>query len=378
MTIGADSELAAIAQQLDLLLNLTPVNSAPAWEDFERSGFAVAPTFVYRDLQLDVDALHRRLGEVPIEDVAEPLLAGLLHAKRRELTLQLRLIEMRGSPRFLETSVDLYGGVTEALLDRALGILSALPPMPEEDGHVSPAEMRAHALDEVAHYCDLDRSFECEVEVRDDVVDLMVHRGKLLIGASAAVRRKRVAPLLQHELGTHVVTYFNATKQPLQLLRLGLDAYEETQEGLAVIAEYAVAGLDAQRMRLLAARVVAVHRVVEGRSFVEIFDELRLQHGFAPRTAWAVTARVARSGGFTKDVIYLRGLVNLLDYLKAREPLDPLLVGKMALVHVPAVKDLIQRGFLRSPAMRPRWMELGAHRLGAIDADTTILDLVTT
>ena len=38
--------------------------------------------------------------------------------------------------------------------------------------------------------------------------------------------------------------------------------------------------------------------------------------------------RVFRSGGMTKDAIYLRGLVELLEHLGAGGSLDPLWLGK--------------------------------------------------
>ena len=46
-------------------------------------------------------------------------------------------------------------------------------------------------------------------------------------------------------------------RNPLSSWPSALPSYEETQEGLAVLAEYVVGGLDPRRMRVLAARVVA-------------------------------------------------------------------------------------------------------------------------
>ena len=91
------------------------------------------------------------------------------------------------------------------------------------------------------------------VEVRDDVSELMVSFGRLLIPESAAFRADRVEPLLHHEVGTHVVTFQNGARQPLTLLTIGLPGYDETQEGLAVLAEYLTGGLDPRRLRVLAA-----------------------------------------------------------------------------------------------------------------------------
>ena len=46
--------------------------------------------------------------------------------------------------------------------------------------------------------------------------------------------------LLHHEVGTHLVTHVNGTHQPIKVLGVGLAGYDETQEGLAVLAEYLV------------------------------------------------------------------------------------------------------------------------------------------
>ena len=80
------------------------------------------------------------------------------------------------------------------------------------------------------------------------------------------------------------------------------------QEGLAVLAEYLVVGLSRPRLRLLAGRVVAVRYLLDGASFVDTFRELSLTHGFANPVAFTIAVRTFRSGGFTKDAVYLRGL----------------------------------------------------------------------
>ncbi|MCA1709028.1 MAG: flavohemoglobin expression-modulating QEGLA motif protein, partial [Actinobacteria bacterium] len=200
--------------------------------------------------------------------------------------------------------------------------------------------------------------FAHELEVRDDVPDLMVSHGKLLIPAAANFRSGRVEPLIQHEVGTHVVTFANGSAQPLSLLTVGLPGYEETQEGLAVLAEYAVDGLEPQRLRLLAGRVLAVKRVIEGASFLDVFEELHEEHCFSAKTSWGVTIRVTRSGGLTKDVIYLRGISRVLEFVAERKDITPLLVGKLSLEHVPLVEELLESGFLKTPWIRARWLDM--------------------
>ena len=83
-----------------------------------------------------------------------------------------------------------------------------------------------------------------------------------------------IEALLHHEVGTHVVTHVNGAHQPLHILASGLAGHDETQEGLAVLAEHLVGGLTAGRLRQLAARVVAVHQMVERASFEDVHAEL--------------------------------------------------------------------------------------------------------
>jgi uncharacterized protein (TIGR02421 family) len=206
----------------------------------------------------------------------------------------------------------------------------------------------------------------------------MVSHGKLLIPATAHFRAGRVEALIHHEVGTHVVTYANGNAQPLKLFAVGLPGYEETQEGLAVLAEYATGGLDPKRMRLLAARVIAVQRVLEGAGFLQVFEELHEGFGFAPKTAWSIAIRVTRSGGHTKDVIYLRGITRVLEFVSLRKDISTLLIGKLSLEHVPLVEDLLDRGILQPAWIRPRWLDIGAAptRLSSVYEGMTVLDLV--
>ena len=47
-----DARLTELERELDLLLNVTPVNGAEAWLDFERSDFATAPTLQQSEFRL--------------------------------------------------------------------------------------------------------------------------------------------------------------------------------------------------------------------------------------------------------------------------------------------------------------------------------------
>ena len=376
--LAADARLADIARELNLLLNVTPTNGTEAWTDFERSGFESIPTLQSRPLDFDPDLVKRDLYNVEIERVEDSTLKALFRAKRDEIARQITLLEDRGTSRFRYGALQLYGEPGESLIATARSLLALIDPPPVTPGSVTATAFADAARTELERYRSRYPEFGVAVEVRDDVADLMVSSGTLFIPATAAFRKDRVEPLIQHEIGTHVVTYRNGDAQPLKLLAVGLPSYEETQEGLAVMAEYFAGGLDPRRMRVLAARVVAASTMLADADFVEIFKHLIDDYDFAPRTAWSVTSRAMYGGGSTKDIIYLRGIERVLGYFAEGRDIDPLLAGKLSLDHAPLVEDLIQQGVLEPPRARPRWLSApgAAERLERVREGMCAADLL--
>jgi uncharacterized protein (TIGR02421 family) len=192
------------------------------------------------------------------------------------------------------------------------------------------------------------------------------------------VPRRRVNALLQHEVGTHLVTRFNGSRQPIKQLEVGLAGYDGLQEGLAVLAEYLVGGLSRLRMRILAARVVAARRMVEGATFIETFRLLDGEYQFSQRTAYTIAMRTYRGGGLTKDAVYLRGLLQILKYLREGGELEPLYLGKIASAHLPFVAELRMRKVIKPPALRPRYLDdpAAVEKIARLRKGMTVLELL--
>jgi uncharacterized protein (TIGR02421 family) len=375
--LDIDARLAEIERRVDLLLNLTPVNAAEAWADFELSDFRKAPTLRLRPLGFEPDLARRDLYNLEIENVADPALHTLLRTKRDEIARQITVLEDRDTSRFVHGSLQLYGGISPTLTSAAEDLLAAIPARSPIAPSVTAGAFADAAHAEMNRYREVYPEFPVHVDVRDDVSELMVSFGRLLVPESAVFRADRVEPLLQHEVGTHVVTYQNGARQPLKLLTIGLPGYDETQEGLAVLAEHLTGGLDPRRLRVLAARVVAVGDMLDGAGFLDIFEMLQTRHRIPRRTAWIIAIRVVVAGGSVKDAIYLRGVSRLLEAFADGVNLDALLVGKLAIDHLPLIQDLLDREVLQAPWIRPRWLDApGAQeRLGRLRAGATVMDL---
>jgi uncharacterized protein (TIGR02421 family) len=399
----ADQELGEVAESFDFLLQVTPTNSELAWTEFADGGYRQTPVLYYRPLPYHPSVLKRRLFEIEIERIEDPTLSHIFWEKQDEVDRQLTALRDIETPKFLFDSRQLYGAADDELAELAQAILARQPPdtAPQHNSSLEhdPAQRHAseqqsdsagericvrdfvqRARDEIDYYYQRYSGFNATVEVRDDIAaGMMVSRDRLLIAESLRLRPERIEPLLHHEIGTHLLTYFNGRSQPLRQLYAGLAGYDELQEGLATLAEHVCGGLTAARLRILAARVIAVRSLTEGDTFPETFARLHEGHRLSTREAFITTLRVHRAGGLTKDVIYLRGLRDVLKYLGAGHDVEPLYVGKIGLHHLPYVQELRRRGIIQAPRLLPRFWddELARDRLAACRG-RSLLELLET
>jgi uncharacterized protein (TIGR02421 family) len=376
-----DEMLAAASEGYEFLLQLTPVNGEQAWRQFERKKFERVPAFHYRPLPVEPVVLKRRLFRAPVERIEDPALAQVFSQKLDELDRQITMLQDRNTPRFLHESLQLYGGVEDDLHDLALDVLTRIRPRSREKsspGIQSAEAFAERAREEIAYLRSQRREVTARVEIRPDVTGLLVSRGNLLVSSYSRIPASRVEALVQHEVGTHVLTYHNGRAQKFRLLSAGLAGYDALQEGLAVLAEYLVGGLSRPRLRLLAGRVVATRCLLDGASFIDTFRELRQTHGFASRTAYTMALRIYRSGGLTKDVVYLRGLRQILDHIANGGNIEHLFVGKIATQHISIINELRWRGVLVPPPLAPRYMNRkdSLIRLERLRRGASVIDLL--
>lgn len=178
-----------------------------------------------------------------------------------------------------------------------------------------------------------------------------------------------IRQLLHHEALVHVGTALNGRAQKdFPILGSAHAGTTEIQEGLAVFAEIITGAMDPVRFRRLVDRVIAIHMSVQGADFIEVYRY------FLTRTtdkvqAFEDTRRVFRGGvmtggaPFTKDGVYLNGLLRVHNFLRAVTKLGRadlirlLFVGKMDLEDIPALASLAASGKLVTPQVLPPWIK---------------------
>ncbi|MDN3493586.1 flavohemoglobin expression-modulating QEGLA motif protein [Winogradskyella bathintestinalis] len=358
ITLTSDAELAEISEGMSFLLRTTPVNSNEEWTNFKKNEFKKTPEFKYRLISLDSEIEKRKLYNIPIDKVDDPTIAFILRGKRLEIEKQLTMLEERGTKNFRFVGESLYGVIKKNVLEEAKHILAVYPKREERKSkeRFNCHEFAAHAQKELDYYNTKFPNLDLTLEIRNDVAGIMVSKSKLLINNEINLDANRCDALIQHEVGTHILTYCNGKRQPLQQMYEGFEGYDQLQEGLAVIAEYLVGGLTVNRLRLLAGRVIAVESMVNGATFIRTFNLLRKEYGFSDRISYYISMRVYRGGGLTKDAVYLAGLIDLMAYLKAGGNLENLYTGKFNITHIELIEELLYRKVLKQPEL-PRFLE---------------------
>ncbi|KGE13386.1 flavohemoglobin expression-modulating QEGLA motif protein [Sphingobacterium deserti] len=356
-----DAVLAKESQKFDFLLLTTPINAHDAWLQFKKDKFRQAPVFHYRPMPIDPDVVKRNLYNLRIEDIYDPTIAYLFRDKRRELDDMMTMLGSRGTPDFKYGSLMVFGNVSDNLYELAKALLIAIDSIPQPELHdedyLDANQFAQLAKEEISFLQQQAPTFSTSVRVREDISGVMVNRGVLNISKQYKISRRRATALIQHEVGTHIITYFNGKEQTFSLFSQGVPGYEQLQEGLAVLAEYLVDGLTNDRLRILAGRVLAVQHMLMGHSFVETFDMLHEEYRFDQETAFTMTMRVYRSGGLTKDALYLQGFTELIHYIQEGKDIDILTIGKIREDYLPIIADLMQRGILKQPLLKPRYLQ---------------------
>ena len=110
-----DRQLAEIDSMFNFLLLVTPVNVDQAWQMFKRNKYEKIPELYYRLRPIDPALLKRRLYEIPIESIEDPVIANLLREKRMEINRKLTMLEDRNQPQFLYGRLQQDGGISTGL-----------------------------------------------------------------------------------------------------------------------------------------------------------------------------------------------------------------------------------------------------------------------
>jgi uncharacterized protein (TIGR02421 family) len=290
-----------------------------------------------------------------------------------------RMVATVGTPDFYALSSELYGTPKATLpdnmttpLDLARQLDGVLSGFSHRDLHLTdePVTFSAEQLIEqmrpmiAAHFGDA----APRLELIDHMASKVIAGGRYIrVRKGARFSDRDRDQLVQHEAFVHIGTTLNGHAQTaMRLLAAGHPGTTATQEGLAVFAEIISGSMDPSRMRRLADRVIAIQMSIDGADFVELY-RFFLERTDQPREAFENARRVVRGGvmtggaPFTKDGVYLGGLLRVHNFLRVAVQLDRLdcirliFAGKMDIEDLPALCMMAQAGLCSFPKFLPPW-----------------------
>jgi uncharacterized protein (TIGR02421 family) len=373
-----DRRLVALAKEIKILSALAwPPEALESFLERWRAGDPRLPTvdLPRGDHREAIAGLRQVIADC---DREHPVGRYLARTARSYLLAAEMLTEI-GGPGFTARSLELYGGpaaavgpttisnraAAEHFLARSRDLIAASY-IPDEAYVLTPSHVAATlraALDPVF--------VEHPIEV---VVDAgmaskaAAGSSRVRIRAATGFSDNDVAQLLEHEVFVHSATALNGRQQPIiKSLGLGAPRTTSTQEGLATFAEMITNSMDLARLRRIALRVVAVDMALDGADFIDLF---RFFHdaGQNLHESFHSAMRVFRGGdvrgriAFTKDVVYLQGLLHvhafLLEAIQGRRPelIHHLFAGRMTLGDVLDLDPWFRSGDLAGPLYEPPWV----------------------
>lgn len=207
-----------------------------------------------------------------------------------------------------------------------------------------------------------------EVQVVDELsANALAGPRRIRIRQGAIFSDKDIRQLVEHEAYVHVATSLNGLAQPhLKILGVSHPGITKTQEGIAVFAEFITGSIDLGRMRRLADRVIAIQMAIDGADFLDVYNYFleRIENeGQSFENARRVFRGATVTGGspFTKDIVYLDGLLSVHNFLRAivssgrSDCLRLLFCGKLDIEDIPVIHELTEMGLCQPAKYLPPW-----------------------
>jgi uncharacterized protein (TIGR02421 family) len=305
-------------------------------------------------------------------------LDNLIFKTARSYASAARMLGAIGTPEFTGYSIELYGKPNDvyktqdwtavdaadfflARTDELLGNYVVPPTVAD-----IPVEVFAERLQRA-----IDAFFvDDKVEVIIDPAlpsKAIAGSSRIRLRAGALYSSLDLDQLLEHEAHVHAATMHNGKRQKnLRLLALGAPRTTRTQEGIAVMAELLTLSLDILRLRRIALRIKAIAMALDGADFIDVFRGF-LDAGQSEEESYQSTVRCFRGGDvrgktvFTKDTVYLKGLMELHAFLAViihenrPELANALFAGRLSIGDVIELAPYFESGFLIGPHYMPHW-----------------------
>jgi uncharacterized protein (TIGR02421 family) len=341
-----DTYIDQLVKKIELLSYVNPTNIESEKERFFNSKYLSDPVFLYPKMDFDKFKLHKEFFSLPIEKIADKRIRDLYEEIIYFYSGLVQCIETVGTgKKFYYNSLHSFGTPTEKDVENAKFILHF-----DADDDADHFKPKYSALETEHFFREYSKryNFSYSINYSDKmgaIAMVLNNMQTLVLNSNHTFSENEIGVLTNHEIGVHMVTTMNGLLHPLKIFSHGLPNNVETQEGLSVFSEYMSGNLTIKRLKELAYRVIAVNSLAKGYSFSKTFRLLHNTYDLNREDAFYITTRTHRGGGFTKDYLYLTGLIKVFNYYNKGGDLSLLLTGKVSLEHIDNIKYLTEKGY---------------------------------
>lgn len=326
-----DFNLNKLVQKIELLDYVNPINIEQEKRNFFASKYNINPDYKYRKIDFNAHKLQQELFSQDIDSIKDDETRAFYREVIYDYSGLVQCIETVGQPKFYFNALKSFGSPTQKDVENAQFILHF------EDEDFDTEMLPVYNVEDALKYFQefakrYDFEFYTRLSNKISAAAMVQNNTQtLLLKKNHKFSANQLKVLANHEIGVHMVTTFNGLNQSLKIFHNGFPNNIETQEGLAVFSEYMSGCLTLHRLKELAYRVLAADGLRKGFSFCDTFDLLHNQHKLNREESYNISLRAHRSGGFTKDYMYLTGLKKVYELYQDQQDLEILMAGKISI-----------------------------------------------
>jgi uncharacterized protein (TIGR02421 family) len=347
--LKTDRSLYSILRNIELLAAVNPTNTKSEKNKFFRNKYTEIPRFKYQPVRINPFVYKQKILSIAIKDIQDISIRNLYESVINAFTDKLDMIGTLNTKKFLYNSLRYFGRPSKKDLANAQYLIH-LPDIPGK-AKKQPVFNSSQAM-QVFKEALLEYGLDARIEFSSKVIShvlVLNSRKTILIQPDSVFKKKELNALIEHEIGVHMATTINSANQKLKIFHLGLPVNTQTQEGLAILAEYLSGNITLSRLKKIALRVIIVDMMCNGADFIECFHALIKEYLVEENEAFNIVTRIFRGGGFTKDYLYLRGFVEVFKLWNEHYDLTPLLVGKTSIPFYYTIEEMIGREMIDKP-----------------------------
>lgn len=334
-----DKDLMTIDKKLNILKYIAPKNLESERLKFVELQGEYIPKFTYNDIPLNLNELQKSISQIEIPDI--PLWAMYLR-KRKEIISKLDFLvgfELQDISEMTRTLEILYGNFVKKNLEYALEIVSTRDKIQKETEFLTFDEIQQY-ISKFNHIYGI----HIWVKSKNSGSRFSLSWDTLWVKHGTLVGKKEIRSVVAHEIEGHYLRKVNGRLHKFKIFQYGTAGYLSIEEWLALYNQSKFLTQKDKKYYWAAERYYFID-YIQNHTYSELITELYKWYGnyqsvFAYLTRFKRGIKnTGKKYCFTKDIVYLNGYFDIIDFIAGGWDVKELFFGKIWLNDLQEIKD---------------------------------------